>query len=231
MAFIRLPLVLVAHGFAFAYFQSQGAVQPWATAQAWTNVYFTFLVDVPCLALLAWVVHREGQTLRNVIGFERRRLPRDVALGLGLALVLVVPFLAITFASNALLVGSQQVGLGALPPLPTWARWWSALILPISAALVEEVAYRGYALPRLANVFGNSWLALLLVSLGYGLQHIALPLTDPQVSVARFSATFLQGGVYALLYLRLRRLIPLIVAHWVHNFVGLLGLALADSPQ
>lgn len=229
VVFMRLPLVLVGHGLAFAYFQIQGAPRAWEIAQTWTNVYFTFVVDLPCLAALAWATRREGRRLGDLIALDRGHLARDIALGLGLALILSLPFLATTLASNALTMGSQAVGGASVQPLPSRALWWSALVLPVSAGFVEELTYRGYALPRLTALFGIAWPAVLLVSLGYGLQHVALPLTDIQTSIARFLATFLQGGVYALLYLRLRRLIPLIVAHWAHNFVGLLGLALASS--
>jgi membrane protease YdiL (CAAX protease family) len=53
-----------------------------------------------------------------------------------------------------------------------------------------------------------------MVALGFGLQHLALPLLDAQRSLARFLTTLIVGLALNALYLRLGRLLPLVVAHW-----------------
>jgi len=57
--------------------------------------------------------------------------------------------------------------------------------------------------------------------LAFGLQHVALPLIGVQVAISRVIPTFLAGLVLALLYVRLKRLVPLIVGHWLLDFLAL----------
>ncbi len=84
------------------------------------------------------------------------------------------------------------------------------------------MTYQGYALPRLVRLLGGrTWLALLMVSLGFALQHTALPLVDVRMSLARFLGTLPVGLAFGLVYLRLGRLWPQILAHWALDFLGL----------
>jgi hypothetical protein len=83
------------------------------------------------------------------------------------------------------------------------------------------MVYRGYVQPRLVALTGKPWLAILITALGFGLQHIALPFTDWQTSLSRFLSTFLLGLVFGALYQKQKRLIPLIIAHWLIDFIGL----------
>jgi membrane protease YdiL (CAAX protease family) len=101
------------------------------------------------------------------------------------------------------------------------AYWWAALVLPFSAGLVEELTYRGYALPRLIALTRSRWLGVALMSLGFATQHIAYALGDPQAMAARFLGILFIAPVFALLYLWLKRLLPLIVAHMLLDYVGL----------
>ena len=39
--------------------------------------------------------------------------------------------------------------------------------------MTEEMTYQGYALPRLELLTGQTWLAVVMVAVGFGLQHIA----------------------------------------------------------
>lgn len=115
------------------------------------------------------------------------------------------------------------IDLAALPPL--WYYLWGLLVLPVSVGIVEEVVYRGYAQPRLEAALGNRWLALLVVAAGFGAQHIAFAAHDASFALARFIGTFAAGIVFGLLYLKMRRLLPLMIGHWLVNAIGL-GLLL-----
>jgi membrane protease YdiL (CAAX protease family) len=100
-------------------------------------------------------------------------------------------------------------------PLPLWAALYSVVVWPVIWAVAEQMTYSGYALPRLQALSGRTWVALLITSLGYGLQHIALPsLPDVRFMLYRFLPAAVVGLTMFLVYLRLRRLRPLILAHW-----------------
>jgi uncharacterized protein len=227
---VRLPLFVAGQALLVAWFTVRGDASPWSQALAYTNVHVSLVADAGSLLLLAWLVHREGRRLADLFGIERRRLGPDLLLGLGLTVPLILCFQLASLASVLVVYGSGvfQVPSAAdgvssvlLPPL--WVFWWSTLILPLSAGVTEELAYRGYALPHLAALTGRGWLAAGMVAVGFGLQHLALPLVDARTSLARFLATLVVGLALNALYVRLGRLLPLVVAHWALDFI-LLGL-------
>jgi hypothetical protein len=77
------------------------------------------------------------------------------------------------------------------------------------------MTYQGYALPRLVALFGSRSKAILLVGFWWALQHSFLPfILDWRYVAWRFLAFVPGTMVFMLVYLRLRRLPPLIVAHW-----------------
>ena len=87
----------------------------------------------------------------------------------------------------------------------------------------EEMTYNGYALPRLEALCGNRWIALAIVGACWALQHSFIPFVlEWRYVVYRF-ISFLPGDiVFGLLYLRLRRLPPLVVAHWTMDISAIL---------
>jgi membrane protease YdiL (CAAX protease family) len=85
----------------------------------------------------------------------------------------------------------------------------------------EEATYQAYVLPRLQALTGRTWIAFLIVGVCWTAQHCALPFVpDWRFLLFRFLA-FLPGVlVLMLIYLRTRRLTPLIVAHWPMDIVA-----------
>ena len=82
----------------------------------------------------------------------------------------------------------------------------------------------GYALPRLDGVLKHTSLAVFIVAFGWGIQHFALPLTsDMTIMLYRFLSFILLAVMMGLVYLHTRRLIPLIVAHWAMNMLGIIS--------
>ena len=197
------------------------------TYNGYLNVLIV-LVDVASLGLVAWFLSRENHNLSDLFDFDPSRNLRDVALGLGLFVVLTVVFQVATVAS---VVGVVSVFGESTPPPsvqpPLWVFALVTVISPITIAVAEESIYRGYALPRIEAATGSTALAVLVTSLGFGLQHAMLPLNTFEWSLARVLATFVSGLVFGIMYVRWRRLLPLVIAHWALDFVflGLLPLA------
>ncbi|MCI0398679.1 MAG: CPBP family intramembrane metalloprotease [Chloroflexi bacterium] len=86
------------------------------------------------------------------------------------------------------------------------------------AAFAEEMAYRGYLLNRLADLFGNRRLAwgvgLVVSALFFGLSHIYQGITG-------VLETFVFGAVMAWLYLVTRRNLWLpIIVHGANDTIG-----------
>lgn len=219
IVFARLILAVLAQALVAGIFMLQGHPTPWQAAAPWWPVYGT-LLDIGCLILLAWLVRREGIRLFDLISFQRQYLGRDLLLSVGVFVLFIIP------AAIGGIIFTQLI-YGATPPpspfgtLPLWGALYALLIWPIIWAITEEMTYLGYALPRLEVLSGRAWLAVIIVAFGWALQHSALPLIDGQWAVLRF-ATSITPMILAILYLRIRRLLPFIIAHWAANFVSVL---------
>jgi hypothetical protein len=219
---------LVTLGLAWA-----GHPDPARAGTAWWQVTGT-LVDVGCLGLLYWLTRREGIRLVDLLGLDRRKLLRDLALGLGLLLVLFpVVMLGGSVGAGLLIYGTPQPTLPGevmLKTLPLWGVLYSRLVWWVIWSPTEEMLYNGYALPRLMALTGRRWLAVAIVGVAWALQHAFLPLmADWRLFMYLFVQMLPLVIVMQILFLRLRRLPPLIVMHWGMDLISSLLMTAATA--
>ena len=231
MVFARFGFALLAQALLAGLLLVQGKAHSWQAAAPWWTVYGT-LIDIGSLLALTWLTQQEGIHLLALIGFDRRLLARDLMLGLGLTVIYVALGAVGGTLLTLALYGTTQPPMSAMGGLPWWATLYSLLIWPVLWGITEEMTYQGYALPRLQALTGRSWQAILIVAVGFGVQHIALPcLLAGKFMLWRFGPSFLIGLVVPLFYLRLRRLPPLIIAHWASNLLSVFLLAVLPAIQ
>jgi Type II CAAX prenyl endopeptidase Rce1-like len=110
---------------------------------------------------------------------------------------------------------------------PMWATVYSLTLRWMIWAPTGETTYWAYALPQLQVLTGHGWIGLLIVGFWWAGQHYALPLIpDWRFLFFRFLA-FLPGVLVLMaLYVRTRRLAPLIVAHWPMDIAAALMTAI-----
>ncbi|MEM7114168.1 MAG: CPBP family intramembrane glutamic endopeptidase [Chloroflexota bacterium] len=228
--FIRFPLIMLGNLIVYgAIITFTDRANPWEYALMWGNVHTSLIADAITIALVVWLIRREGLSLADLINWRPGQLWRESLNGLGLTVILYLTLFIggmagafIAFGSDAFAFDSSafaDLTRADLPPL--WYYLWSFIILPITVAVAEELAYRGYAQPRLEALIGGKWTAVFIVAFGFGIQHIAFSLTDWQSALARFIGTFIAGLVFGIIYLRQRRLFLLIIAHWLVDVIGL----------
>jgi membrane protease YdiL (CAAX protease family) len=222
----RSAFIITAHAVTAGILALQHRPSPWQAAAGWWTVYGT-LADVGCLALIMHFTSREGLRLRGLIGKIRWRRARDFFAGAGCFAVVFWFFLLAAAPSSRLAFGSWQPylypGLLTARVLPGWAVIYSLSIWWLIWSPTEEITYQGYVLPRLYAVSGSLWLAVLLVSFWWALQHSFIPfILDWHYVAWRFLAFWPGCGAMVLIYLRTRRLAPLIVAHWLMDISGVL---------
>jgi len=221
LVFARLFFAVIAHALVAGLFMIKGHSTPWQAAAPWWIVSGT-LIDIGCLILLVKLTRREGIRLIDLINFQRERLGRDLLLGLGLTVLFIILAMIGGMVAGPLIYGSIPVP-AIMVPLPLWGTLYSLLIWPLIWAFAEELTYQGFALPRLEVLAGKKWLAVLIVSFGWAIQHSALPLLgDWRWAVYRFASSLLIGIVLPIIFFRTRRLLPFILAHWAANFVSVL---------
>jgi hypothetical protein len=91
LLFARPAFGVAAQAVVAGIYAMRGSATAWHDAEPWLPVYGT-LIDAGCLTLLWHFTRREGMRLFDLIGFERKRLVRDVLIGLAIipvALVLI----------------------------------------------------------------------------------------------------------------------------------------------
>jgi len=212
-------LAILAQALVTLIFIIQQNPDPLRAGTAWWPVTGT-LVDIGCLGLLFWLTRREGISLIDLIGLNRRKILRDALTGLGM-LVVISPVVMIGGAmlTGLLVFGTHQPALPAevmTKHLPLWAALYARMIWWVIWSATEEMTYNGYALPRLQVLTGGrTWLAVMIVGFFWAVQHAFLPFI-PDVKVFLYLAIQMLPlvTVLQLLYLKFRRLPPLIVMHW-----------------
>ncbi len=138
---------------------------------------------------------------------------RDLAMGAGLAALIGIPGLGL-YAFGRAIGQSVRINTNGLPDL-----WWSATILLASAAvagLVEEVIVVGYLVTRLQDLGWRVPAIIVASALLRGTYHLyqGWPMALGNV---------VMGVVFVWVYLKTKRLAPLIVAHWLLDAVSFVG--------
>ncbi len=220
----RSVLAIAAQAVVAGMFVLKGASMPWHAAAPWWSVYAT-LIDIGCLILMARFTRNEGISLRDLIG--NVRWTRDPLLAIVWFLVVFPFFWAAAPVSSWLVWGTTQPnlypGLLTSRTLPLWAVVYSFSVWWMIWSATEEMTYQAYALPRLQALAGRPWIALVLVSFWWTLQHSFIPLILDWHYVAWRFLAFLPGvAVMTLIYQRTRRLPPLIFAHYLMDISGIL---------
>jgi uncharacterized protein len=221
----RSIFIILAQSLVTLIFIFLRSPNPFKAATAWWQVSGS-LVDIGCLALMFWFTRREGISLLDLIGLNKKKLGRDILLGLG---ILIVMFPIVMFGGAALagllIYGASQPVLPVevmTKNLPLWAALYARTIWWLIWSVTEEMTYNGYALPRLQVLLGGrTWLAVLIVGVAWAFQHAFLPfLANWKVFLYLGLQMLPLVIVMQLLYLRFRRLPPTIIIHWGMDLIS-----------
>jgi membrane protease YdiL (CAAX protease family) len=186
-------------------------------------VYYVYMVGFflwPAYhALLAGLavafLRAEGESVWSVVGPARDRpwftlLLTALMLGFSLLLFQVVQPLVAELVYGP---GAWAEAAYFFKRIPRPLALYSVLVLPLTAGVCEELVWRGYLLTRFERLLrGRVWVAMLLQALLFGLWHGPSPFLPFSVFA---------GAVAGALYARTRRLVPLVVSHWLGDAVGL----------
>jgi membrane protease YdiL (CAAX protease family) len=192
---------------------SQAPGRPWLDL---TYQLLGVLVAVVPALLAVHLLRRDPGGARALLGLDRRRPRFDALLGVGLAFAIGVQGLGLYLAARELGVNATIVP-AALPSV-----WWAVPVLVLSAtqnAILEEVVGVGYLVTRLRQL-GYGLVATVTASaLLRGAYHL-------YQGFGGFVGNAVMGVVFALVFLRTGRLVPLIVAHAILDVVSFVGYAL-----
>lgn len=186
-------------------------------------------VNLASLWLVARMLRAEGSSMRDILAYQPGTWRRETAWALLWVTVLFVPFIAGIMGTTWMLHGVDMfVAFETMFYEPDAAPTMSAglmLVLGIIAfvtfaplnAPTEELLYRGYAQSRLLRVWPTA-ATVLTCSLVFGLQHAFFAPT--RSAVAAYVVAFTLWGIgSALIVLRQRRLMPIVIAHLIVNLM------------
>ncbi|MGN6440701.1 MAG: CPBP family intramembrane glutamic endopeptidase [Arthrobacter sp.] len=180
---------------------------------------------VPVLLVLYFLtdqrqtVHGEagnsGSAFRK-LGFNFARPGKDLLQGLGLAALIGIPSLGLYAAGRAMGITT------AIIPSALDAYWWTVPVLILSAmrhAVLEEVIVVGYLMDRFGKFGWSMPLAIAVSSVLRGSYHL-------YQGFGPFIGNAVMGVVFAWLYTRTRRVMPLVIAHALLDIVAFVGFSL-----
>jgi membrane protease YdiL (CAAX protease family) len=170
---------------------------------------------VPAL-LAVHLLQRDPGNAAGILGLDRRRPWFDLGSGAALAALIGLPGLG-------LYVVAREVGLNALVvPALLPKVWWAVPVLVLAAlqnAVLEEVVVVGYLLTRLRQVGSGPVAAVAISAALRGSYHL-------YQGVGAFFGNAVMGVVFALFFLRTKRVLPLVIAHTILDVFSFVGYAL-----
>src|SRR5215211_3670782 len=154
------------------------------------------------------------------IGFDLHRPVFDLGRGLLLALAIGIPGLALYF-------GAREIGLNTQVRASGLAEnWWTTPVLILSAvqnAMVEEVIMVGFLFIRFGQLGWPVAAVVASSALLRGAYHV-------YQGFGGFGSNLLMGVIFGLIYLRWKRVSPLVVAHSVLDLAAFIGYSVL-SPR
>jgi membrane protease YdiL (CAAX protease family) len=170
--------------------------------------------------VLAVVVLWEGRPLAT-LGLQPPGW-RSVAWGLALAAVQMWVVVPATLALlRALGIAGFESGIATVVAWPVWLR----ILAVVTAGVVEEALFRGYAIDRLAVFTGGVWTAAALSLAVFVPVHLPLWGWGPLISIA------CTGGVATAFFVWRQDLLANVIAHVVTDAMALVVVPYLSRRQ
>ncbi|MBT2520545.1 CPBP family intramembrane glutamic endopeptidase [Arthrobacter sp. ISL-28] len=157
-----------------------------------------------------------GGSAFQKLGFNFARPGNDLLQGLGLAALVGIPSLGLYAAGRAMGITT------AIIPSALDAYWWTVPVLILSAlrhAIVEEVIVVGYLMDRFGKFGWSVPVSILASSMLRGSYHL-------YQGFGPFIGNAIMGVLFAWIYTRTRRVMPLVIAHALLDIVAFVGFSL-----
>jgi membrane protease YdiL (CAAX protease family) len=179
------------------------------------NIFFAL---VPVF-LAIYLLNRDPGNARRLLGMDRWRWGPDLGGGALLAAAIGIPGLGLYFAAKALNLNTNVLASG----LPS--QWWSIPVLVLAAAenaLLEEIVVVGYLITRLREMSWSVPAVIAASALLRGSYHL-------YQGFGAFAGNAVMGVVFAWVFLRWKRVFPLISAHTILDVIAFVGYAVLIS--
>lgn len=228
ISFIRIPLLVVMLMFFFLLLKFLKIEFSFPFLPDLSTIYFT-VVNIICFFLLHRILIKEGRSIKELIDYRSERLGKDILFGFLWLFILYIPFIVAVMGTMFMMFGTDFINQFEIVfagdvenntfSRPDWLLWAAActsLIFPFLNAPIEELMYRGYAQPLFIKKYKKVWIGVVIPSVGFALQHMMLA-PSIQGALVYVVAFFVWGIGSAIIYLKQKRLFPLIICHFIVN--------------
>jgi membrane protease YdiL (CAAX protease family) len=199
--------------------QTQTLVQSAAPGRPWLDLafqlYYIGVGVVPAL-LAVHLLRRDHDSPAVALGLAPARPRFDLTTGVGLTALIGIPGLGLYWAAHKAGFNVTVVP-AALPHV-----WWAVPVLVLAAvqnAVLEEVVVVGYLVTRLRQLGWQLPAVVTASALLRGSYHL-------YQGFGGFLGNAAMGVVFALFFVRFRRVAPLVIAHTLLDTVAFVGYAL-----
>ncbi|MGO2632645.1 MAG: CPBP family intramembrane glutamic endopeptidase [Galactobacter sp.] len=202
----------ISHG--TANLNASASPRPWIDLSYQVSDLLFALAPV---ALVLWLLARyPGGHPARLVGLDGKRPGGDAWRGVALFAVIGAGTLGVYSLGRelGLTTAIQTNGLGEY--------WWTIPILLLAAlknGLLEEVVVVGYLVDRLERLGLRVWSIIALTAPLRGSYHL-------YQGIGPFIGNVLMGMIFTAVYLRYRRVMPLVIAHFLLDAVGFVGYPL-----
>lgn len=156
---------------------------------------------------------------RARIGFDLRRPGFDLGRGFLAAALIGIPGLAFYFIA-------REIGINTnVAPANLAANWWTIPVLvgySLMNGLLEEVVMLGFVLRRFEQLRMGPWVAIIVSAVIRGAYHL-------YQGFGGFIGNAVMGALFGLLYLRTKRVMPLVVTHALLDIVAFVGYSFLSA--
>lgn len=167
---------------------------------------------ITTVALVGFVLWVERRPLAS-IGVARPTWS-DLWLGLVGAVVGLLTLPVTISLRDALGLGMNEGFLRMILQFPVWA----VLLIAVTAAVTEEVLFRAYPIERIAEITGSVWAGAVVSFVAFVILHLPAWGVGHLITISGISI------VLIVLYVRYRRLGPVVVMHFLTDFFLLIVL-------
>jgi membrane protease YdiL (CAAX protease family) len=176
-------------------------------------------LSIPGIVVL-YLIHRGGTPWR-VHGIRRPRLFPDIASGILIWFISMVA-VGIVHQLGVSVVGNYHAGLSAESTFefsgPTRGSDYAfVILLSLCIAFNEELAMRGYLIPRFEQLLGSTPKSIALTTLLFASYHL-------YQGIGAMLLILVMGLVFGVAFCRMRRLWPVVVAHAIADLLALSSL-------
>jgi hypothetical protein len=167
-----------------------------------------------CLGL--YLLWRAGASLSRHLGLNLRRPLHDLLVSIGLAALIGIPGLGLYLLANQM---GFSLTVAASQLTDTWWRMPVTVLIAFQNGFSEECLVVGYLLLRLRQLGFRMPAALAVSAVVRGSYHL-------YQGYGGFVGNAIMGLIFGYVFLRWRRLWPLIIAHGLIDTAALVGYVL-----